>query len=72
MIRFFSASPWTQRLYWKDLDRNGEPELFSAGGPWGRPGASIQLAKQPNSMKMKVIWRSARETAIHGFDFGDV
>jgi len=67
-----SKQPWTQRLYWKDLDGNGEPELFCAGGPWGRPGASIQLAKQGTSMKMKVIWRSAGKTAFHGFDFGDV
>ena len=67
-----SSHPWTQRLYWKDLDGKDGPELFSAGGPWGAPGSSIQLVKQVDSTRMKVIWRTARNTAIHGFDFGDV
>ena len=28
-------SPWTQRLYWRDLDGDGAVELFCAKGPWG-------------------------------------
>jgi hypothetical protein len=64
--------PWTQRLYWRDLDGNGECELFSAGGPWGRSGASLQLATKRNSTEMHVVWKSAPNTAFHGFDFGDV
>ncbi len=64
--------PWTQRLYWQDLDQDGTPELFCAGGPWGRPGMSVRLVAQKDSPQMKVVWRSAPDTAIHGFDFGDV
>ena len=65
--------PWTQRVYWRDLDRDGQPELFCAKGPWGnRLGRSLQLVRQDGSVKMKVVWQSSPQTAFHGFEFHDV
>lgn len=67
------ANPWTQRLYWRDLDRDGQFELYCAKGPWGnRFGASLQLIKQEGSARMTVGWRSSGKTAFHGFAFQDV
>ncbi len=67
------ANPWTQRVYWRDLDSDGQPELFCAKGPWGnRLGTSLQLVKQYDTPKMKVRWRSSPQTAFHGFEFQDV
>jgi len=64
--------PWTQRVYWQDLDKDGEPELFCAKGPWGGAASSVRLAKAEGSPKMKVVWKSSPRSAFHGFDFGDV
>jgi hypothetical protein len=64
--------PWTQRLYWKDLDRDGKPELFCAKGPWGGAASSLRLGKAESSQKMKVLWKSSPQSAFHGFAFGDV
>jgi len=67
------ANPWTQRVYWRDLDSDGQPELFCAKGPWGNQlGTSLQLVKQYGTPKMKVRWRSSPQTAFHGFEFQDV
>ncbi len=66
------ASPWTQRLYWRDLDGDGRPELFCAKGPWGnRLGTSVRLAVR-DSGETEVLWSGPEETAFHGFEFGDV
>lgn len=61
-----------QRVYCIDIDKDGDKELFLAKGPWGPPGASVGLTRQAGSKTMKVIWRSAEDTAYHGFDFRDV
>ena len=67
------ANPWTQRVYWRDIDSSGQSELFCAKGPWGNQlGTSLQLAKQDGTPKMKVRWRSSPQTAFHGFEFQDV
>ena len=67
------ANAWTQRLYWRDLDGDGQSELYCAKGPWGnRLGTSLQLIKQEGSARMKVGWRSSGKTAFHGFEFRDV
>ncbi|MBC8355982.1 MAG: VCBS repeat-containing protein [Planctomycetes bacterium] len=65
-------SPWTQRLYWHDLDDDDQPELFCAKGPWGRDGRSLQLVRQDGTATMKVAWQSSPQTAFHGFEFQDV
>ena len=68
-----SDSPWTQRLYWRDLDADGQPELFCAKGPWGgQVGTSLQLLALADGSEPQVLWRSAPETSYHGFEFGDV
>jgi hypothetical protein len=54
------------------LDRDGEPELFCAKGPWDRATASARLVKTEGTAKMKVVWRSSPRSAFHGFEFGDV
>lgn len=65
--------PWTQRLYWRDLDADGAPELFCAKGPWGGElGRSVQLVLPEGSTTAEVRWRSAPETAFHAFEFEDV
>lgn len=65
--------PWTQRLYWRALDRDDPPELFCAKGPWGgKLGRSLQLVSQTDNAKMKVVWQSSTQTAYHGFEFSDV
>lgn len=65
-------SQWTQRLYWRDLDRDGRPELFCAKGPWGdQVGRSVQLAVT-DGQEPEVLWSSPADTAFHGFEFGDV
>ena len=66
-------SPWTQRLYWRDLDADGQPELFCAKGPWGgQVGTSLQLLALDDGSEPQVLWQSAPETSFHGFEFGDV
>ena len=74
-------NPWTQRHYYYDLDEDGEPELFSAKGAWGRrdgdwfadPRAvSLQLEKQDGTDTLKVRWKSPSGTIIHGFAFHDM
>ncbi|MCK5548832.1 MAG: VCBS repeat-containing protein, partial [Thermoplasmata archaeon] len=67
-----SAHPWTQRIYWEDLDKDGEPELFCAKGPWGGAAASVRLVKREGSPKLRVVWKSSPRSAFHGFAFGDV
>lgn len=68
-----AGSPWTQRLYWRDLDSDGLPELFCAKGPWGNQlGRSVQLAIRKDGGAPQVLWSSSAETAFHGFEFGDV
>jgi len=67
------VNAWTQRLYWRDLDEDGQCELFCAKGPWGRQlGTSLQLERQSSTAKMKVRWRSAGKTAFHAFEFQDI
>jgi len=66
------ANPWTQRHYLHDLDRDGQPELFCAKGPWGGFGTSLQLVKQPGSPTLQVHWKSSPQTMFHAFDFADV
>ena len=66
-------SPWTQRLYWRDLDADGAPELFCAKGPWGEQlGTSVQLVLPEGSATAEVRWRSSPDTAFHAFEFADV
>jgi hypothetical protein len=74
-------NPWTQRHYLFDLDGDGEAELFSAKGAWGRKGGdwfgnpkglSLQLERQDGSDAMKIRWSSPSGTMIHGFEFHDV
>lgn len=67
-----SERPWTQRIYWEDLDKDGEPELFCAKGPWGGAAASVRLVKREGSPKLRVVWKSSPRSAFHGFAFGDV
>lgn len=58
--------PWTQQLYWRDLDRDGQSELFCAKGPWGNKlGTSFQLVPQAGSAKMTIRWQSSPQTAFH-------
>ena len=46
--------PWTQRLYWKDLDEDGRPELYCAKGPWGdQVGQSVVLAQREGSDQLE-------------------
>ena len=67
------GSPWTQRLYWTDLDSDSAPELFCAKGPWGNEvGRSVQLAVRDDGGAPEVLWSSPSDTAFHGFEFGDV
>ena len=67
-----AQNPWTQRLYWRDLDGDGQPELFCAKGPWGgQLGASLQLLALDDGSAPQVLWQSAPGTAYHGFEFGD-
>ena len=67
------GSPWTQRLYWRDLDGDGGSELFCAKGPWGNQlGRSVQLAVRADGGAPEILWSSPEETAFHGFEFGDV
>lgn len=66
-------SPWTQRLYWRDLDGDGAVELFCAKGPWGGElGTSVQLVLQEGSATAEVRWQSSPDTAFHAFEFADV
>ena len=66
-------SPWTQRLYWRDLDADGAAELFCAKGPWGGElGTSVQLVLQEGSATAEVRWQSSPGTAFHAFEFADV
>ncbi len=66
-------NPWTQRLYWRDLDADGKPELYCAKGPWGNQvGQSLQLAQRGDGAELDIGWRSSSDTAFHGFEFGDV
>lgn len=66
-------SPWTQRLYWRDLDADGTAELFCAKGPWGDElGTSVQLVLQEGSATAEVRWQSSPDTAFHAFEFEDV
>ena len=66
-------SPWTQRLYWRDLDGDGAVELFCAKGPWGNElGTSVQLVLQEGSATAEVRWQSSSDTAFHAFEFADV
>lgn len=66
-------NPWTQRLYWRDLNADGKAELFCAKGPWGgQLGTSLQLVLQEGSATAEVRWRSSPETAFHAFEFEDV
>ena len=68
-----SDNPWTQRLYWRDLDSDGQAELFCAKGPWGNQvGRSLQLAVSGGDETPEVLWSSRANTAFHGFEFGDV
>ena len=68
-----SDNPWTQRLYWRDLDSDGQAELFCAKGPWGNQvGRSLQLAVPNGDETPEVLWSSPANTAFHGFEFGDV
>lgn len=67
-----SEHPWTQRIYWEPLNKDGKPELFCAKGPWGGAAASVRLAKAEGSRKMKVVWKTPPRSAFHGFAFGDV
>jgi hypothetical protein len=64
-------NPWTQRHYLYDLDRDGQPELFCAKGPWRNSGTSLQLAKQDGTPMMQVRWKSPPATMFHAFDFAD-
>ena len=63
---------WTQRHYLHDLDRDGQPELFCAKGPWRDSGTSLQLVHQKDSPTLQVRWKSAPETMFHAFEFADV
>ena len=64
---------WTQRLYWHDLDGDGQPELYCAKGPWGgQLGTSLRLLALDDGSEPEVLWQSLPETAFHGFEFGDV
>ena len=66
-------SPWTQRLYWRDLDGDGASELFCAKGPWGgQLGRSVQLVLPEGSTTAEVRWRSSPDTAFHAFEFEDL
>lgn len=66
-------SPWTQRLYWRDLDGDGAVELFCAKGPWGDElGTSVQLVLQEGGATAEVRWQSSPDTAFHAFEFADV
>ncbi len=66
-------NPWTQRLYWRDLDGDGREEIFCAKGPWGgQVGTSLRLAVGEGSAGAEVLWASPEDTAFHGFEFGDV
>ena len=65
-------SPWTQRLYWHDLDGDKQFELYCAKGPWGPDGRSLRLVRQADSKTLKVTWQSSPRTAFHGFSFEDV
>ena len=66
-------SPWTQRLYWRDLDADGAAELFCAKGPWGGElGTSAQLVLREGSATAEVRWQSSPDTAFHAFEFVDV
>ena len=70
-----SNNAWTQRHYVYDLDGDGHSELFSAKGPWGNNGMSLQLAKQGDAKRMDMLkarWQSAPDTMIHAFEFADV
>lgn len=68
-----AVSPWTQRLYWRDFDGDGVPELFCAKGPWGdQVGRSVQLVVPDDDGAPIVLWSSPVDTAFHGFEFGDV
>ena len=68
-----AQNAWTQRLYWRDLDGDGQPELFCAKGPWGgQLGTSLQLLALDDGSAPQVLWQSATGTAYHGFEFGDV
>ncbi len=65
--------PWTQRLYWRDLDGDGRLELFCAKGPWGGElGTSLQLVVNDGDSAPEILWKSGTESAFHGFEFGDV
>ncbi|MDE0106825.1 MAG: VCBS repeat-containing protein [Bryobacterales bacterium] len=66
-------SPWTQRLYWRDLDGDGAMELFCAKGPWrDELGTSVQLVLQEGGATAEVRWQSSPDTAFHAFEFADV
>ena len=76
-----TSNPWTQRHYFHDLDGDGEAEVFSAKGAWGRkdgvwyqnPDApSLQLVRQDGVDALKPRWRSPAGTMIHGFEFHDM
>ena len=66
-------NPWTQRLYWRDLDADGAAELFCAKGPWGdQLGTSVQLVLPEGGGTAEVRWQSSPDTAFHAFEFEDV
>ena len=67
------SNAWTQRLYWHDLNRDKQFELYCAKGPWSnRLGTSLRLTPSSLPDPMKVRWKSDPDTAFHGFTFGDV
>jgi hypothetical protein len=64
--------PFTQRVYWEDLDKDGKAELFCGKGPWSGAAASLRLVKVEGSSEMRIVWKSSPRSAFHGFAFGDV
>lgn len=66
-------NPWTQRLYWRDLDGDRKAELYCAKGPWGNEiGQSVQLVQPEGRPGMEVGWKSPPDSAFHAFEFGDI
>ena len=66
-------NPWTQRLYWRDLDGDRRAELYCAKGPWGdQLGQSVQLVQPEGRLGMEVGWKSPPDSAFHAFEFGDI
>lgn len=66
-------NPWTQRLYWRDLDGDRKAELYCAKGPWGdQVGQSVQLVQPEGRPGVEVGWKSPPDSAFHAFEFGDI